>query len=54
MADYPCNGLCLTAAEIGLPEFGSQIAYAHPECDLHGYQDPLAPWEEEMMPEDMQ
>lgn len=50
MAEYSCNGICLRAHEIGLP--GSQIAISHPECDLHGYSDPPAPWEEEMLPED--
>lgn len=28
-----CHGLCLTAAEIGVPVGG--IAYAHPDCPLH-------------------
>jgi hypothetical protein len=32
-----CNGLCLTAADIGVPEYGgNMIAYAHPECPEHG------------------
>lgn len=29
-----CNGICLTAYDIGLT--GGQIAYAHPECPEHG------------------
>lgn len=29
-----CNGICLTASDIGL--FGSEIAYAHPFCEVHG------------------
>lgn len=33
-----CNGICLTPADIGLPEYGG-IAYAHPDCPEHG--DPL-------------
>jgi len=40
-AFYPevgCNGICLTPADIGLPEYGG-IAYAHPDCPEHG--DPL-------------
>jgi hypothetical protein len=31
-----CNGICLSAADIGVPEAGDIIAYAHPECELHG------------------
>lgn len=31
-----CNGLCMTAYDIGLEEYGSQIAYAHPDCPIHG------------------
>jgi hypothetical protein len=34
-SEYSRNGLCLTAAELGLPEYGSMIAYPHPDCDLH-------------------
>jgi len=36
-----CNGICLTPADIGLPEYGGAgvIAYAHPDCPAHG--DPL-------------
>lgn len=41
---YPevvCNGICLTPADIGLPEYGGAgvVAYAHPDCPEHG--DPL-------------
>lgn len=32
----PCNGICITASDIGLPEYGSQVAYGHPDCELHG------------------
>lgn len=32
----PCNGLCVTATEVGLPEYGFGIVYAHPECSVHG------------------
>lgn len=28
-----CDGLCVTAADIGLPGFG--VAYAHPGCPEH-------------------
>lgn len=31
-----CNGICLTTCDIGLPELGMEIAYPHPDCDLHG------------------
>ncbi len=32
-----CNGICLTAADIGVPEYGGDmIAYAHPDCPEHG------------------
>lgn len=36
-----CNGICLTPADIGLPEYGGPgvVAYAHPDCPEHG--DPL-------------
>jgi hypothetical protein len=33
-----CNGICLTGADLGVPEYGG-IAYAHPDCPEHG--DPL-------------
>ena len=33
--DDQCNGICLTAADIGLPGYGG-IAYAHPDCPEHG------------------
>ena len=33
-----CNGICLSAADIGVPEYPG-IAYAHPDCPEHG--DPL-------------
>lgn len=41
MTDDLCNGICLTPADIGLPEYGGPrvIAYAHPDCPEHG--DPL-------------
>jgi hypothetical protein len=31
-----CNGICFSAAEMGVPGYPGLIAYAHPECDLHG------------------
>lgn len=36
-----CNGICLTPADIGLPEYGGAgvVAYAHPDCPAHG--DPM-------------
>lgn len=33
-----CNGICLSGADLGVPEYGG-IAYAHPDCPEHG--DPL-------------
>lgn len=40
MDEGECNGICLTPADIGLPEFSyAGIAYAHPDCPLHG--DPI-------------
>lgn len=33
----PCSGDCLTAADVGVPEYGSLIAYPHPDCPLHGW-----------------
>jgi hypothetical protein len=35
--DPPCSGECLTANDIGLPEYGTMIAYPHPDCPRHGY-----------------
>lgn len=35
VTDELCNGICMSAAEIGLPG-GSQVAYAHPNCEAHG------------------
>lgn len=37
-----CNGICLTASDIGLP--GNDVAYAHPTCPVHG-GDPDHPFE---------
>lgn len=39
MRDEECNGICLYAADIGVPEAGDIVAYAHPDCPAHG--DPL-------------
>ena len=38
MDDEPeCNGICVTPADIGLPEFSYvEVAYPHPDCPLHG------------------
>ena len=33
--DDQCNGICLSGADIGVPEYGG-IAYAHPDCPEHG------------------
>ena len=30
-----CNGLCLTAADIGILGYPGQIAYLHPDCEAH-------------------
>jgi hypothetical protein len=35
-----CNGICLYAADIGLPECGNVVAYAHPDCPEHGDPEP--------------
>lgn len=45
-----CNGLCLTGEDIGLPS--GAIAYAHPDCEVHGLREPVSPEEEETFPED--
>lgn len=37
MAEKECNGICLYAADIGVPEAGNVVAYAHPDCPAHGY-----------------
>lgn len=34
-AEPRCNGICMTGYDVGVPYNG--IAYAHPECELHGY-----------------
>jgi hypothetical protein len=36
--DDECNGICLTASDIGLPEYhrSGEVAYAHPDCLAHG------------------
>lgn len=34
-AEAECDGLCVSAADIGLPEY-NMIAYPHPGCPLHG------------------
>jgi hypothetical protein len=31
-----CSGVCMTGADVGVPEYGHLIAYAHPDCPLHG------------------
>lgn len=31
-----CNGICLSAADIGVDGYGDMIAYAHPDCPEHG------------------
>jgi hypothetical protein len=41
-----CNGICLSAADIGVPEAGDVIAYAHPDCPEHG--DPLEDQEQDI------
>lgn len=30
-----CNGICLTAYDIGIAVAGNPVAYPHPECELH-------------------
>jgi hypothetical protein len=30
-----CDGLCVTAADVGLPGYGDAVAYPHPGCPLH-------------------
>lgn len=42
-----CNGICLTGYDVGVPEYHG-IAYAHPDCELHGYDSGLV--ENEYMP----
>lgn len=39
MRDKECNGICMTASDIGVGEYGDIVAYAHPDCPAHG--DPL-------------
>lgn len=35
-SETECNGICLYAADIGVPEAGDVVAYAHPDCPEHG------------------
>lgn len=35
---FACNGICLTGADVGVPEY-SGIAYPHPQCAVHGGHD---------------
>lgn len=30
-----CNGICLSGADLGVPEYGG-VAYPHPDCPEHG------------------
>lgn len=50
MDEDECNGICLYAADIGLPEYGNVVAYAHPDCPEHG--DPVSDDEEPVSDED--
>lgn len=36
ITEEECNGVCLYAADIGVPEAGDVVAYAHPDCPVHG------------------
>lgn len=36
MSESECWFPCLTASDIGVPEAGDMIAYAHPQCPVHG------------------
>lgn len=33
-----CNGICLSASDLGLPEYDrpGEVAHAHPDCPVHG------------------
>ena len=31
-----CNGICVTASDIGIYAPGNPVAYAHPACPEHG------------------
>jgi hypothetical protein len=31
-----CNGICVTSSDLGVPEYGHMVAYAHPDCPEHG------------------
>lgn len=33
-----CNGICLWASDVGVPEAGHVVAYAHPDCPEHNPQ----------------
>lgn len=35
MSAPECDGLCVTAADIGVPVEGNPVAYPHPGCPAH-------------------
>ncbi|WIB65869.1 hypothetical protein [Curtobacterium sp. MCBD17_040] len=37
----PCDGRCLSAADVGLGEYGGAVAVADPWCSLHGSDDAI-------------
>lgn len=41
-----CNGMCLTAADVGVPVAGNPVARAHRSCPLHGDLEAVA-WEQD-------
>ena len=41
MTEAECDGLCITAAEVGIPMDG--VAYAHPACPRHAEADAVCP-----------
>lgn len=38
-----CNGICITANDLGVDWLGDAIAYAHPDCPAHADQHPTSP-----------
>lgn len=35
-SDPNCNGLCVSAYDLGVGEYGDLVAHAHPTCPAHG------------------
>jgi hypothetical protein len=39
VSEPQCNGICLWAADVGVPVVTANPAYPHPDCPAHGDSD---------------